>query len=296
MRITTQMLALTVKSNLNNLRTRIDRLNTDWVTGVTVRQASEGPSEAAKTMRFAHALDQGERYRSTLSQTKAWLADTDSALGQLGDTLQRARVLILEAFNDPNPAEALAAISQEIEQLQHHIVTIGNSQHQTSYIFGGTRTDVAPYGLDAAGNGQFYGNSEAMERELAFGQLVQINYVEDRLDIIGMLDNFRDIIDGLRNDPDNFSTIGQPYLEQLDVHFDVVLAARAEVGSKINRVEMLESRFIDAMVNLEALVTDTIGTDMEKTAIEMAMFETAYQGALAVAGRILPMTLVDYLR
>lgn len=53
---------------------------------------------------------------------------------------------------------------------------------------------------------------------------------------------------------------------------------------------------MDARINYSAVLEKAEGTDMERALLDLNQADTAYRAALQVGGRILPQTLVDFLR
>ncbi len=76
---------------------------------------------------------------------------------------------------------------------------------------------------------------------------------------------------------------------------DVVLTL-SEVGAKTNRIEKGLDRLKIFDQNYNQLLSDTEDTDISKAIIELTSQQTTYQAALQTAAKILPMTLLDFLR
>ena len=97
----------------------------------------------------------------------------DTALGNIGDSVQRARDLIIQGANGTNGASDRTAMVTELNQLIDSIKSDANTQYAGRYIFSGTATNTQPYqqgGVDA-----YSGNTASITREIGAGVQVSIN-------------------------------------------------------------------------------------------------------------------------
>ncbi len=81
----------------------------------------------------------------------------------------------------------------------------------------------------------------------------------------------------------------------IDAHLENVLAVRAEVGSKINRLELVQKRLENAEISLTKLLSSTQDVDMAETIMDLKNQENVYNASLAGGARIIQPTLVDFL-
>ncbi|SDL67654.1 flagellar hook-associated protein FlgL [Halarsenatibacter silvermanii] len=90
--------------------------------------------------------------------------------------------------------------------------------------------------------------------------------------------------------------LGESDIEDFDDALDDNLAMRADLGARMNRLEMTEGRLEDNTINLRELLSENQDTDMAETIMEMRMEESVYQASLATGARIIQPTLVDFLQ
>ena len=74
------------------------------------------------------------------------------------------------------------------------------------------------------------------------------------------------------------------------------LQLRAELGAKINRLDLTERRLEDGIINTRELLSENQDTDMAETIMELRMEESVYQASLATGARVIQPTLVDFLQ
>jgi flagellar hook-associated protein 3 FlgL len=82
----------------------------------------------------------------------------------------------------------------------------------------------------------------------------------------------------------------------VDEALENVLAHTATLGSRAKRAEMVENRVAHMKMVTEDRLADVSGTDMPKTITELKNMELMHQMTLQVGARLIPRTLLDYLR
>jgi len=90
--------------------------------------------------------------------------------------------------------------------------------------------------------------------------------------------------------------LGTGDIESFDDAVDSSLQTRAEIGARVNRLDLTERRLEDEINNLRELRSENEDTDMAETITEMRMQESVYQASLATGARIIQPSLVDFLQ
>ncbi|WP_368506051.1 flagellin [Alkalihalophilus sp. As8PL] len=86
------------------------------------------------------------------------------------------------------------------------------------------------------------------------------------------------------------------YLDKLDVHINNVLTERANLGARINRVEMIENRVLEQEIIAKRILSENEDADMEKVIIDLQTQESVHRAAMAVGARVIQPSLLDFLR
>ncbi len=84
--------------------------------------------------------------------------------------------------------------------------------------------------------------------------------------------------------------------EKLDRATNAMLDARAEVGARSQRLERTQARLQDEKVELEKLIAGDRGADLAESVAEYQRQQTVLQATYAVTGRVLSLSLLDFLR
>jgi len=76
---------------------------------------------------------------------------------------------------------------------------------------------------------------------------------------------------------------------------DRIINVRAEIGARVNRVELIQNRLADMEINLTDMQSKTEDADYEKLLIQAQINENIYQASLSVGAKIVSKSLVDFL-
>ncbi|RCX19082.1 flagellar hook-associated protein 3 FlgL [Fontibacillus phaseoli] len=295
MRVTGMMQNIQLLKNLRNINTAMTTGQQQLATGQKISKPSDDPIGTGYQMRYDTDLARSEEFLMNAQTGSEILKTMDSLLQQASDVLKRARTLTLQAANGTYALEQRQTISAEIKQLKEQMVTVGNSTFNGRYLFNGQKTDQPPYtSTGAAGEktdpGLFYLNVSpavkvpvSITGEVVFGE--------------AGTDNVFKVLDDLANalDTDNRTGISAA-LEKIDVSADRLSISWAEIGARMNRFELMESRITDDQVSLKEQRAHVADVDVPSAIIDLKSKETVLQAALSTGARIMQTSLVDFLR
>jgi flagellar hook-associated protein 3 FlgL len=285
------MLTATFMRDLNSNLRGLAKYQHQLASGKRVSRPSDDPVAIVHSLRLRSDLGDIEQFAKNVDHALSWLNLTDTALSQAGDILQRARELAVYGANGTLPQGSRDALAEEVQQLFDQLVQVGNTTYAGQYIFAGTETKTAPFKAD----GTFGGNAGAKETEIGTNQNLQYNVTGDV--VFKQPDAFRaleDLITHLKAGATD--QISSADIAALDQVIDHLLAVRAEVGARVNRLEMTKSRLDDANINFTDLLAKVEDVDVAQTIMELKNQENVYRAALATGARIIQPTLVDFLR
>ncbi|MBW7652088.1 flagellar hook-associated protein FlgL [Anoxybacillus sp. ST4] len=293
MRVTQMMLA---NNTLRNVSKSYDKLGTyqqQLATGKKIHRPSEDPVVAMKGMHYRTSLTEIEQFQRNLSEAYTWMENSESALGHTTSVLQRARELVVQAKNGTLGSEDRQAIAREIEQLKKDLVQVANTKVAGKYIFNGTNIEQAPV-TDGTPPTVTNNNDDFMV-EVAKGVKLKINVTPNNVFKQGLFDTLQDIEDVLNGKSTSGKTLDN-LLSDLDNHLNAVLAERAELGARVNRLELVEQRLAEQQLIAKRMISDNEDADIEKIITELKSQESVHRAALSVGARIIQPTLVDFLR
>ena len=290
MRVTQMMLA---NNTLRNVSKSYDKLGTyqqQLATGKKIHRPSEDPVVAMKGMHYRTSLTEIEQFQRNLSEAYTWMENSESALNHTTNVLQRARELVVQAKNGTLGPEDRQAIAREIEQLKKDLVQVANTKVAGKYIFNGTNIEQAP--VEDGSPPTVRNNKGDFMVEVAKGVKLKINVTPNNVFNQGLFNTLQQIENELANPTSNLDNL----LSQLDGHLNDVLAERAELGARVNRLELVEQRLSEQQLIAKRMISDNEDADIEKIITELKSQESVHRAALAVGARIIQPTLVDFLR
>lgn len=298
MRVTNSMMMNTFKRNLSNNMRGMDKLQEQLSSNRRINRPSDDPVGITHSLRYRSNLVENDQYQKNVSDALSWMESTDGALNEAGNALQRARELAVKGANSPNDSEALKAIAMEVSQIREHLEAVANTEYAGRYIFSGTNTNTEAYL-----NGVWQGNTDKINYEISPNVTLPTNVIgADIFGVDGPVGSGTSVFDALKSlendlltDPADFSAISGR-IGDMDKWINNNLTTRAEVGARINRLELAQSRLEDTNINYQTLLTKTEDIDAAEVITNLQMQENVYKAALSAGARIIQPTLVDFLR
>jgi flagellar hook-associated protein 3 FlgL len=294
MRVTNRMLMETILANIHRNVEALDRTQHQVSSGKRVTRPGEDPVAAGLGVRLRTERGAQDQYLRNIDQARTWLAATDQALGEASNTLQRIRELAVQAANDTYGAADRATISKEVDQLRDHLIdTLNSTILGDQYIFAGMKTTTAPFSKDVAGNAVYNGDSNTVAREIGPGVTIPVNV--DGSTFLTTLADLKSLADALA-DPLSTSAQISGLLTNLDADADLVLATRAEVGAKLNRLDFMQDRLNDLVVEVGRLQSANEDVDLADALLRLSTQEAVLRASLQIGARTAAMSILDFLK
>jgi flagellar hook-associated protein 3 FlgL len=295
MRVTQSMIANNFLNNLSNSYKRLDKYMEQAYTGKKVSRPSDDPVVAMKGMNYRTELTEIQQYQRNLGEIHTWMDNSDDALDKATLALQRIRELAVQASNGTYEEGQRANIAEEVKQLKEHLISIANTKVNNKYIFNGTDTTNAPVEVDANGNiTKVSTNTEPVNITVSDGVKLQANITAPNVFSQDMFDKIQQFIDDLESgvpDADLDAHIGS-----IDEVINTVVDERANLGARMNRLEMVEDRLSSQEVVASKILSDNEDVDFEKVIMQLKTQESIHRAALSVGARVIQPTLIDFLR
>jgi flagellar hook-associated protein 3 FlgL len=299
----------------------MNTLQNQLSTGMKINKPSDDPVGITFALRYRSELDANDQYSKNVSTSLSMLEYTDTAIGQAGEIMQRARELLVSGANGTLEQTSLDAIKVEMSQLFNQMVEVGNSQFNGKQVFNGELTGEKPYptmGVDGTVNlvidppllkaFQVSSDTGSIKYELSAGMKLGVNLtgnevfgegisptatqaeIESSDNVFLLLQRAYDMLDS--GDQRGVSDL----IKQVDSRIDTMLTKRAEVGARVNRVDIVQSRLADIEINLKTVQAKTEDADMSEVITNMKTEENVYQASLSVGAQLIRPSLVDFLR
>lgn len=299
MRITQSMLQNNMLKNLYSSQAQMNKYLTQINTGKKISRPSDDPVIVMKGMGYRTEVTEVDQYRRNTSEIWNWMDHTDDALDKATKAMQRIEELAVQAANDTYDKDEREAIAKEVEQLQRQLVEIANTNVNGKYIFNGTDTNLKPVEVDAEGNvivTDTDGRNQYVNIEVSKGITFDVNMDPDKMFNKELFANIDDFISALKSDDSNQQDEINSALENLRKGTTDIVNTRAELGAKMNRLELIEDRLSHQEIIAKDTMMKNEGVDFEEAVMNLLTQEVIHRAALSAGSKIIQPSLVDFLR
>lgn len=295
MRITENTFTQNFLLNVNNARLRMSRLQNQLTTGSKVGTVSDDPEAASRILRLQNSIARNEKYKENVRDGVALLTATAGSLDRFGDLLVEAKEILSRARNGARQPD-LETFANQIDQLITDLVHAANAQFNGKYIFGGTETTSPPFILAPDRSGVSV-NPNGIRGEISIligeGELQAINIDgETAFQGTQIFDTLIQIRDAMRNG--NPPTAAQ--IDAVNAHLNHVSAQGGRAGLMLTSLEMADRLLDDRGVQLAALLSADADTDYAEATMLLKKEELMLDAALSTGAKLLPKSLLDFLR
>jgi flagellar hook-associated protein 3 FlgL len=289
------MVTSTLRDLSNGLRS-LQHTQTQLSTGRQLVRASDDPSAAAIAMGLRQQLNRSNQRSRSLNDAQGWLETADATLTQGLQSMSAAKEIAVRAANtgalaDPNARQAMAA---QLKSIRDDLLALANTKYNGRSLFNGTAN-----GTTYSAAGVYQGNSAAVIRDVAPQTNLQVNITGPQIFGAsgGPVGNVFDVLDRLAAAVavGDTAAIATEHTN-LDGATQVLGAATVDIGSRAARISDIKSRADDESLRLTNQLSEIEDVDVVKATVTSKTQETAYQAALQVTAKILPPSLLDYLR
>lgn len=306
MRITNNMLSSQLLLNLNRNAQQMNNTQTQLATGRKINKPSDDPVGITYSLRYRAELSSNEQYQKNVDSATSWLEFNDTVLNQAGSVLQRLRELTVQGSSDTNPQSALDSINEEVKQLKEQLIDISNSKLNGKYIFNGEMYDTKPYDFPTKADGSLDTTNAASivtdQGKINFivGESVQLPINVNGNEVFGFSsegDHLFTTVDNIIKALAAGDTKGlSNQLDNIDSRVNKMLAIRAEIGAKTNRIDLMAGRLSDLEINLTDMQAKVEDADVAEVMMKAKIQENIYNASLSAGAKIISPSLVDFLR
>lgn len=311
MRVTFNMFPDRLVNQLGLLAQRQSQLQTRAATGQKVQFPEDDPSAMRRALDLQNETSTLAQYKDNIARLEDLGTASYSAIHALKKLSDRAGEIATLADGTKSPQE-MQAYAAEITQLIKQAAQLVNTRHEGNYLFGGTRSDQAPFGLATDANGlptavTYQGNAAVAEVEIAEGvtissQVLGANttgggprgLVADSrtgADFFAHLISLQDHL--LAGDTNAIQSGDRASLEADEENFIFHIATHGSIQSRLQAASAVAA---DRAASIDTLMSNEVDADLAQTLVRLNEIQNAYMAALQSGGRVLSQSLLNYLR
>jgi flagellar hook-associated protein 3 FlgL len=290
MRVTETTMANTSQTNLQRIQQRLQTLQEEVSSGVKVSSPGVDPLSAQQILDLQCQVNDGEQFTKNISTADSYLSIQESALSSMGDSLTRLKEIALQMSNSTYSAEQRQYAAAEVVQIRDQLIALGNTQSGGRYVFGGFNNSTPPFASD----GTYSGGSDSINISIDHSNSVAINTPGDKVlgGVVGSSGTVDNLLTALNSGTE---ADVQNTLSGLDDASNQVLAARTDIGARMNRLDASKNFIDSTQVYLQKVISGKQDIDIAKAISDLTRQQTAYQAALMSTAKINQTSLLDYL-
>jgi len=301
MRITQNMLAAQILTDISASATRMANDQEQLATSKRINQASDDPQGSSLVLQLQDRIGATQGFQNATSATQTSLDTASAALTQVSDVLAQARDLATQGSSDTTDG-ARGVLANQVNQLLEELLSQANTQSQGRYVFGGTQTTLPPFSAtrDASQNitavsANPLGINGTVNVQVAEGVVIQANVpggqaFTQSTDLFALLISLRDALNN--NDTANIAAS----LDTLTAASNQVTAMLGAVGATVQRLQAIATGNQSDLTRFQALLSQTQDADIAEVSINLQKDQTAYQAALESGAKVFQLSLLDYLQ
>jgi flagellar hook-associated protein 3 FlgL len=295
MRITENMVSAQLLGDIGRNREEIVTLQSQLASGRRVMKPSDDPQAADSILRLQAVMDRNEQYLKGIADGSAMMEETSLALNSAAEVLLDVRDELIRASNGTRQ-ESLSVHANRIDQLLSQLVEIANTKFNGKYIFGGTRTLEPPFTL-APDRSAVTANPNGITGSISFavadGFLQTVN-IDGQEAFLGT-QMFQTIIQ-LRDQLANGQFPAPGDVESVNALIEHLLGKASKAGSVVQSLAAQQAHLEEQQNQLRSLLSLDQDTDVPAAVLQLKNKEILLEAALNTGARILPKSLLDFLR
>lgn len=302
MRVTNNMISYNFLSSLNKSLERQNNIQEQLADGKSIHKPSDDPIRAVRSLKFSSSLTQNDQFSQNLRDAISWMTSTDDAMSDLSSIMINIKEKVSQAATGTTPQDAVQTIGTAVDNLINQIVTIGNTKIGDRYIFAGQQDKTTPFvrnGDQITYNGDNNKVSMPIQPGVTNPNQDGVNLTGEDVfgDNISILNHLIEIKQHLQSgtptDQEWLSTTG---LDYLDTDHSNMLQAQTQLGTRMSAYEMAQNMLDNNNTTIQQDIAGNEDVDMAKAIIDYKNSQNVYQAALSVGAKILPTSLVDFLK
>lgn len=329
MRVTNSMLVSNFMNDLNTNMNKLSNLQGQLASGHKYAHVSDDPVAVIFVQQAQQKLNRVADYKSNVEQSLDWLTQSEEGTSALNDMLKKIYESTIDAATDVKSGKDMTNISNVFKEMRNELLQTLNTTFGNKFVYAGYNTTgytdsgevVAPFTVNASGNLCYNGvdltstapadlaaidnmRKDVLTFDVAVGSEmpVTINGIDlvfyGKDPVTGENLNLYNLMDDLYNTV----AAGGPadaindYISDLQAAQDHVLGKTAELGGRVNRLEILGSRYEQDEINYTSMLSDARDADYAEVIMNYKMAEAIYNASLSSGAMIIQPTLMDFLR
>lgn len=312
MRVSDANMHASFQRNVNSNMRQLNKYSYQLSSFTEISRSSDNPLAFSKILGMNQSIVKNEGYNQTINESISWTNTQDAALDSATQSMHRIRDLMIASANDTVGPEEMEINKQEMISEIDNIVDSLNATYDGRYVFGGQNTDIPPFEVVKAENGdiesiKYHGTPDNLPREISNGVSVQLttdgtifnnssadddanSFIKDLM--TAMNENDKEALSGTAATGEEPAT---GLLSRMDSHINNMIDTRAKIGTTANRLESVKERNEAENLQLREDLSELQDIEVAEKYMEFSNQMLAYQASLSVGTKLLQTSILDYI-
>ena len=273
----------------------LDKYSNQISSGKRVLSPSDDPVALAKSLKLKETNTQIENYLRNITSVQAKQTAAETALSNIYDTAQDARVEIVRLLNhgvlDQEDADI---VGEYLKGLKNYIIDQANTKVGNVYLFGGTKSDAEPFDT----NGKYQGNSDTQQVPVSQSYQVQSTFnggeylkasTTQPIKIVEVLDKITQAIDN-----SDLSGITEQDLADFDEGMEAIGKSRSLIGAQAANLEDFRLQYEAQKTMYNDMISKLEDANIPEAISKMEQSKVAYEASMAVFNQNKDLSLLKY--
>ncbi|MCZ2403331.1 flagellar hook-associated protein FlgL [Paenarthrobacter sp. Z7-10] len=301
-RVTNQTIMASAQRNLQSSAAQLAKAQSQAMSLKVMDRPSDNPMAAAASLQVRAQAAAADQYGRNIDNGTSWLATIDTAMSNTNSLLNQVRDLTVQGGNGSLNQAAKDVLAGQLDSLKTDLLNQANTKFMGRNVFAGNSDATAAFvQTSAPGTGTstvtYTGTPGAIvERRIGPDTTVRVDADGDAIfgskgaagSVFSLLDSIAsDLRKGL--DP-------TAHLTEVDARMTTVRGQQADMGARQAQILKAKDTNVELQGSLEANRAGIEDLDLGKAILDLQLQQVNYQAALAVTAKVLPQTLMDFLR
>ena len=307
MRVTTYSVYQNSITNLQQRQQGLQKSQEQLTSGKRVAKPSDDPVAAARAERALAAMTRADAHQRALEASRTATQQAESALGDAGDLIQRARESLLAAGNPSYTDNERKALVLTLQGVREQLLGVANrSDGAGNYLFGGQGTDAPPFVESGAGHVIYQGT--AGQTLVASGETLSTTldgahtWLNAPSGTPGVTVSIFDVLDAAIGSLSAPGASGAAVaaavktgVADLDTFHAHLLSERASTGEALNRMHQAELRIADGKLAAQVDRSNAEDLDLVQAISDFQNRQSGYDAALKAYSMVQKLSLFNYI-
>lgn len=319
---------------MNKAKADYAKVNEQIASGNRFQTISDDVSAGTRALRIRMDLDRTNKQLENVKTIAEEFKTTEDTMLAMNDILKDVHGLALKAANG-DKRQNTETLANEIKNLKEHLIYLANTKYGKKFVFGGSNASAsAPFKAGADGKLQYNGIDIDSIKKDADGYYYEKNgnrqnipmnedvYMDiglgtktnaensgflishSGLEILGfgeddeaLSNNIYNILNDLEENIRNYDSDAIGKLDtKLTSITDKFRGNLTNIGSKTKYLDTMKDRLSGNVDSYKTQISNLVGTNDTEAATTQAMNDYVLKAVIQMGSRILPISLMDFLR